>query len=197
MVRPTQDEIAEADKRAYAVFAVAEFLRQYVLARCRMEMTKLTSSVWQCVVFRLEGQRYALRLTQVEHVVSMVAVSPLPETPAVVVGVINHRGSVVPVLDLRPRLGLPRREFGLTDHLLLGRTSRRMLALPVDEVLGVTEVPAEDAVAPSTLLPGVGYVTGIVALADGLLFIHDLEALLSMDEERRLIEAMDDKEADQ
>ncbi len=158
---------------------------------------KPTSSVWQCVVFRLEGQRYALDLSQVERVVSMVAVSPLPETPAVVVGVINYRGSVVPVLDLRPRLGFPPREFGLTDHLLLGRTSRRMLALPVDEVLGVNEVRVEDTLAPSTLLPGVGYVTGIVALADGLLFIHDLEALLSMDEERRLTEAMDDNEVNE
>lgn len=158
---------------------------------------KPTSPAWQFVVFRLEGQRYALHLSQVERVVSMVAVSPLPETPAVVAGVINYRGSVVPVFDLRPRFGFPPREFGLSDHLLLGRTSRRMLALPVDEVLGVNEVPVEDTLAPSTLLPGVGYVTGIVALADGLLFIHDLEALLSMDEERRLTEAIDDDEVDQ
>lgn len=158
---------------------------------------KPTSPVWQCVVFRLEGERYALHLSQVERVVSMVAVSPLPKTPAVVSGVINHRGSVVPVLDLRPRFGFPLHEFGLTDHLLLARTTRRMLALPVDEVLGVNEVPVENILAPSTLLPGVGYVTGIVALADGLLFIHDLEALLSMDEERRLTEAMDDNEVDE
>src|SRR3989338_3148021 len=126
---------------------------------------KPTSPVWQCIVFRLEGQRYALDLSQVERVVSMVAVSPLPQTPAVVVGVINYRGSVVPVLDLRPRFGFPRREFGLTDHLLLGRTSRRLLALPVDEVLGVNEVPVENVLPPSTILRGVGYVTGIVALA--------------------------------
>ena len=153
---------------------------------------KPTSSVWPCVVFHLEGQRYALDLSQVERVVGMVAVSPLPKAPAVVIGVINHHGSVVPVVDLRPRLGFQRRECGLTDHLLIARTTRRMLALPVDEVLGVNEVLVEDIVAPSTLLCGVGYVTGIVALADGLLFIHDLEALLSMDEERRLTEAMDD-----
>lgn len=158
---------------------------------------KPTSSVRQCVVFRLEEQRYALHLSQVERVVSMVAVSPLPQTPAVVVGVINYHGSVVPVLDLRPRFGFPPRELSLTDHLLLARTTRRMLALPVDEVLGVNEVPVEDVLAPSALLPGVGYVTGIVALADGLLFIHDLEALLSMDEEQRLTEALDDNEADQ
>ena len=155
---------------------------------------KPTSPVLQCVVFRLEGQRYALDLSQVERVVSMVAVSPLPKTPAVVAGVINYRGSIVPVLNLRPRFGFRRREFDLTDHLLLGRTSRRMLALPVDEVLGVNEVSVEKILAPSTLLPGVGYVTGIVALADGLLFIHDLEALLSMDEEQRLTEALDDSD---
>ena len=158
---------------------------------------KPTSPVWQCVVFRLEAQRYALLLSQVERVVAMVAVSPLPQTPAVVVGVINHRGSVVPVLDLRPRFGFPRREFGLTDHLLLARTTRRMLALPVDEVLGVNEVPVENVLPPSTILRGVGYVTGIVALADGLLFIHDLEALLSMDEERRLTGAMNNNEVDE
>ena len=158
---------------------------------------KPTRSVLPCVIFRLEGQRYALDLSQVDRVVSMVAVSPLPKTPAIVVGVINYRGSVVPVLDLRPRLGFPRREFGLTDHLLLGRTSRRLLALPVDEVLGVTEVAVEGTIAPSTLVPGSGYVTGIVALSDGLLFIHDLEALLSTDEERRLTEAMDDHAVDQ
>lgn len=158
---------------------------------------KPTSPLWQCVVFRLEGQRYALHLSQVERVVSMVAVSPLPKAPSVVVGVINHRGSVVPVLDLRLRFGFARRAFGLTDHLLLARTTRRMLALPVDEVLDVNEVPVENIRTPSTLLPGVGYVTGIVALADGLLFIHDLEALLSMDEEQRLTEAMDDNDVDQ
>ncbi|OFW31958.1 MAG: hypothetical protein A3G76_04170 [Acidobacteria bacterium RIFCSPLOWO2_12_FULL_65_11] len=157
---------------------------------------KPASRLWQCVVFLLEGQRYALHLSQVDRVVSMVAISPLPKTPAIVSGVINHRGSVVPVLDLRPRFGLRPHECGLTDHLLLARTTRRMLALPVDEVLGVNEIPVEDILAPSTLLPGVGYVTGIVALADGLLFIHDLEALLSMDEEQRLTEAIDDREVD-
>lgn len=152
-----------------------------------------TSPAWPCVVFRLEGQRYALLLSQVERVVSMVAVSTLPQTPPIVVGVINHRGSVVPVLDLRSRLGFPRREFGITDQLLLGRTTRRVLALPVDEVLGVAEVPVEDVVAPSALVPGVGHVTGIAATADGLLFIDDLETLLSLDEERQLAEAVDDR----
>ena len=55
---------------------------------------KLTSPMWQFVVFRLEGERYALHLSQVERVVSMVAVSTLAKTPAVVAGVINHRGSL-------------------------------------------------------------------------------------------------------
>lgn len=156
-----------------------------------------TSSAWQCVVFRLEGQRCAVPLSQVERVVSMVAVAPLPKTPTVVVGVINHHGAVVPVLDLRPWLGFPPREARLSDHLLLARTARRILALPVDEVLGVHEAPVENIVPLSTLLPWTGHVTGIVALADGLLFIHDMEAFLSIDEERGLSEAIGDNEVDE
>lgn len=147
------------------------------------------------VVFAAEGERYAVRLAVVERVLPMVAVSALPKAPAVALGIINLHGAVVPVLDIRRRLGLPPRDYGLTAHLLVARTSRRAVALPVDEVLGVSEVAAEAVITPAAVLPGIGQVEGIVALADGLLFIHDLERFLSLDEERRLAEALDGAEA--
>jgi purine-binding chemotaxis protein CheW len=62
----------------------------------------------------------------------------------------------------------------------------------VDEVLGVSEVAAEAVAPPDAILPGIGHVAGIVALADGLLFIHDLDAFLSLDEERRLTESLEE-----
>lgn len=147
------------------------------------------------VVFAAESERYALRLPVVERVLPMVAVSPLPKAPAVALGVINLHGTVVPVLDIGRRLGLRPREYGLTAHLLVARTSGRIVAFPVDEVLGVSEVAAEAITPPAAILPGIGHVEGIVALADGLLFIHDLERFLSLDEERRLDEALDEAEA--
>jgi purine-binding chemotaxis protein CheW len=149
-------------------------------------------AVLRLVVFVIEEQRYALPLAAVERILPMVAVSPLPEAPAVALGVINVHGQVLPVLDIRRRFGLPPRDYDLRSHLLLARTSRRTLALPVDEVLGVSEVAAEAVAPPDAILPGIGHVAGIVALADGLLFIHDLDAFLSLDEERRLTESLEE-----
>lgn len=143
------------------------------------------------VVFSLEGQRYALQLSVVERVLPMVAVSPLPKGPAIALGVINVHGAVIPVLDIRCRFGFPSRDYGITTHLLVARTGRRTLAVPVDEVVGVREVAVHGVTAPDAVLPGIGHVAGIVALADGLLFIHDLDTFLSLDEERELTAALE------
>lgn len=150
------------------------------------------SPVITLVVFDIEGQRYALSLNNVERVLPIVAVSPLPQAPAAVLGVMNLHGQVIPVLDLRRRFGLPLCDYGLTARLLVVRTGRRILALAVDEVLGVSEVAQETITRPDALLPGIGHVAGIVTLADGLLFIHDVEACLSLDEEQRLTTALEE-----
>jgi len=150
------------------------------------------NSLHRFVAFLLDEQRYAVPLSAVERVVPMVAVSPLPKSPAIALGVINLHGTVIPVLDIRRRFGVAPHDYGISAHLVVARTSRRTLAMPVDEVLGVSEVEAESATSPDAILPGIGHVAGIVALADGLLFIHDLDAFLSLDEEQRLTEALEE-----
>ncbi len=93
-------------------------------------------------------------------------------------------------MDIRKRFGFPTRTFDPRARLLVARTPRRVLALPVDAVVGVTEVASEAVTAPEAVLPGIGYVAGIATLPDGLLFIHDLDTFLSLDEERQLTEAL-------
>lgn len=144
------------------------------------------------LVFSVAGQRYALHVSVVQQVLPMVTVSPLPKAPEVALGVFNLRGEVVPVLDLRRRLSLPARAYGPTAHLLVARTPRRTLCLPVDEALGVREVSAAAVTPAEAILPRTQHVAGIVALADGLLFIHDLDAFLSLDEGERLDESLEE-----
>ena len=141
------------------------------------------------LVFSVAGQRYALHVSAVRRVLPMVAVSPLPRAPEVALGVFNLRGDVIPVLDIRRRFGLPSHAYGPSAHLLVVRTRRRTLSLPVDEALGVREVSAAAVTPTEAVLPRTRYVAGIVALADGLLFIHDLDGFLSLDEEERLDES--------
>jgi len=146
----------------------------------------------QLVAFLLNRARYALPLSCVERVLPMVAVSPLPQAPAIVCGVINLHGRVLPVLDLRRRFGLPPGAYGPDAHLVVARTARRPVVLPVDEALGVLSVAVDAVTAPTAVLPGIGQVSGIVALPDGLLFLQDLDAFLALDEERALAAALPD-----
>jgi len=150
------------------------------------------ASALQVVVFVLDGQRYAFPLATVQQVLPMVAPAPLPEAPPIALGVINLHGLIVPMLDIRRRLGLPPREYGPADRLVVARSSRRLLAVPVDEARGGMEVMMDSIVPPETIFPGIGRVAGVAPLADGLLFIHDLDSFLSLDEEQGLTAALEE-----
>lgn len=144
------------------------------------------------VVFRIDATRFGVPLSATVRAAGMVALSAVPGAPEVVLGAIDVAGQVVPVVDLRRRLRLAPREFGVAAHLLLVATPRRMLAVPADEVLGVSEVEAARITDAGTVLPGLGRVKGVAAQPDGLLFLYDLEAFLDEDEERQLAKALED-----
>lgn len=136
------------------------------------------------VLFSLEGWTYGLWLGCVERVLRSVEVTPLPECPEVILGVVDVEGEIVPVADPRTRFHLPRREIGLHDHFMLVRTAARRLILPVDRVMEVAERP------PSDHLQNLGYLEGVVVFDDGVVLIQDLDAFLSLEEEQALAGAM-------
>jgi purine-binding chemotaxis protein CheW len=140
----------------------------------------------ELVVWRLGAQRYALPLAVVERVLPAAEVTPLPGAPEVVTGILNFQGRIVPVVDLRRRLGQPQRELLLADQIVLARTARRVLAFAVDSVQDVVDHEAQAMVDTREIPHGPGVVSGVVKLPDGLLLVHDLERLLSLDEERGL-----------
>jgi purine-binding chemotaxis protein CheW len=134
------------------------------------------------LVFSLDDQRYALALDRVQRSIRVVAITPLPDAPAIVLGIIDLAGVVIPVVDIRKRLNHPPRDLRLSDQLLIATTGRRTVALLVDEANGVIDGSPEDVVPASEILPGLGLVAGAVKLESGLVLIHDLDRLLSLDE---------------
>jgi purine-binding chemotaxis protein CheW len=141
-------------------------------------------------VFTLDARRFALRLQAVERVLPSVEVTPLPGAPDIVLGLIEIHGTVLPVVDMRTRFGLPQHEMGLEDRIIIAKTGRRAIGILVDtagEVIEVDEAAVNrEAVAP----PADGTIEGVFRTADGIVLIHDLEKLLSVGEERALAEAM-------
>lgn len=135
------------------------------------------------VVFRLDDQRFALPLDQVRRSIRAVAITPLPRAPDIVLGIIDLGGVVIPVIDTRARFDHQPRDVRLSDHLVVADTGRRTVALLVDETEGVIEASAESLVPAGEILPGIEVIDGAVKLEDGLILIHDLRRLLSLEEE--------------
>ena len=144
----------------------------------------------QLVVFDLEGQHYALPLAAVERVVHAVEVTPMNGGPEVVLGVVDMGGRILPVLNLRRRLGLPGREMQPSDRFLIVRAGRRVLALTVDGAEGVIALPASALVPANRIFPGFELIEGVVCLEDGLVLIQDLRRFLTLEEDRMLEDAM-------
>ena len=145
------------------------------------------------IVFALDRQRYALPLPVVDRVVRMVAITPLPKAPDIVLGVVNIQGRVIPVIDMRRRFRLPEREIALTDQLVVAHTVRRPVALVADAVQDVITCAEQSLIAAENILPQVEYVKGVVKLTDGLILIHDLDKFLSLEEESSLDQALENR----
>lgn len=145
----------------------------------------------QCVVFVLDGQRYALYLSAVDNVARMVHITPLSKAPEIVLGVVNVRGQIIPVINVRRRFRLPERGIALTDQLIVAHTARRPVALVVDTVTDVVECSEQSLIAAQSILPAVEYLEGVVKLKDGLILVHDLDTFLSLEEETSLDRALE------
>ena len=141
--------------------------------------------------FSLEDTRYALPLDCVDRVVRSVEITPLPDAPEVILGVINVRGRIIAVADLRRRFRLPPREITLEDKLIIAHTARRSLAVVADEVYGVSEHDSERVAGVQDISDGVRYVAGIVKTDEGVILIHDLDTFLATEDELSLQRALE------
>ena len=97
-----------------------------------MKKQLLQGSYLEVVVFEVGGRRYGLLASDVRELVRVAALLPLPRAPAVVEGILNLRGRVVPVYDIRSRFGLPPKAVELTDHLIVAQAGERLVAVRVD-----------------------------------------------------------------
>lgn len=130
------------------------------------------------VVFRMEGQSYALPIEAVQEIQQMVAVSEMPGSSGAVLGVINLRGHVIPAIDMRTLVGLSFREPSLETPMIVTYTSHGVVALIVDEVEDVVEVQADDVQQPSAVHPLASRLLGVCRFEEGLVFLFDVDAVI-------------------
>lgn len=130
---------------------------------------------------RIAGVTYGLPLARIAEVSLRIHVHPVPEIAPPIAGFVVHRGAPVPLVDMRRRLGYPGRPPRLSDHFVFACTSRRLVGLAVDRAVGLVEIDLETIQAPPR---SARHVAGVVPTRGGPLFIADLDAALSLEEER-------------
>lgn len=135
----------------------------------------------QVLVVRLDDTRLALPLEDVVEILPAMAVSPLPNTPAVIAGVVNRRGGPLPLIDLRTRLGLGARPADPGDHVVVCQVGSRTVGVWLDRAVELAEVDTGDLV-PVTEIGAASHLEGVAMLTCGLLLVCDVRSFLAADE---------------
>jgi len=138
----------------------------------------------QLVTFRLASEEYGLPITKVQEINRLLPVTMLPKTPSFMEGIINLRGRIIPVIDLRKRFQLP-----ITDHdddtrIIVVEINGQTVGITVDAVKEVVRLSTADVEAPpaSTVVDS-RYINGVGKMNDRLIILLDIDQVLSTQEE--------------
>jgi purine-binding chemotaxis protein CheW len=140
--------------------------------------------VIQLVTFRLKDESYGINVMQVQEVLRVSEIAPVPGAPSFVLGIINLRGNVVTVVDTRGRFGLPPGELDDACRIVIIEAEQQEVGILVDSVAEVVELRGSQI----DHAPNVGneessrYIQGVSTREDGLLIVVDLNKLLTDEE---------------
>ncbi len=142
------------------------------------------------VVVRLDRERYGISIEHVHEIIRMQEVTRIPRAPVFVEGVINLRGQVIPVMDLRRRFGLPAAEGDGASRIVVVEMNGNRVGMVVDAVLEVLRVPESAVVPPEALLTAsqVAFLRGVAKHGEGLILLLDLQRVLDVQEQQALQE---------
>lgn len=142
----------------------------------------------QLVVFELGGEAYGIDIGRVQEIIRMAPITRVPRAPEFVEGVINLRGKVIPVMDLRRRFGLPHEDRAKASRIVVVDVAERTVGMVVDSVSEVLRVAATQVEPPSPAVTTVeaAYLRGIAKLEERLIILLSLDEILTWEEQRGL-----------
>jgi len=144
----------------------------------------------QILVFTLDEQPYALSLHSVVKVIHAIEIRHLPNAPEIIAGIINIKGQIIPVADIRKRFGLIAHEIDPDDRLIIADTGKRQVAILVDSVTGISDLESGQQKRVKEMLPFAEHLRGVAKTDNELILIYDLEQFLSLEEENVLDQAL-------
>ncbi|GAC1410168.1 MAG: chemotaxis protein CheW [Candidatus Velthaea sp.] len=158
--------------------------------------TQLSGHTMQVVSFALGSEEYGVDIAQVQEINRMVTITHVPRAPHFMEGVINLRGQLIPIIDLRTRFGMARAEHTKNTRIVVTEIGSKRVGMVVDSVSEVLRIPVEQIEDAPDMIAGVEteYIRGVGKIEDRLIIMLDLGRVISGSEKRDL-ETLDAAEA--
>ncbi len=157
-------------------------------AKMQKEMKSQTEELLQLVSFNIGQEEFGLGIQSIQEINRMVDITRVPNSPEFVSGVINLRGKVIPIINLRKRFGFPPKESDRNTRIIVVELGTMVVGFVVDAVSEVLRIPKNITEPPPPIVAGIGseYITAVAKLENRLLILLDLERILLEKEKQQL-----------
>ncbi len=144
----------------------------------------------QLVSFNVGSEEFGIDILKVQEIIRLINITEVPNSPDFIDGIINLRGKVIPVIDLRVRLGLTKIAHNNSTRIIVVEVNSMTVGFIVDAVSEVLRIPRNITEPPPSMAAGMNseFITAVGKLEDRLLILLDLEKILSTSEKDELIE---------
>lgn len=152
-------------------------------------MSELLSGDIKVIVFQLEDEEYGIPVQQVQSIEKVEHITRVPRTAPYIKGVINLRGVVTPIIDLRSRFGLEPLKDSESSRMIIVSKEDIEVGFIVDAANDVLDLSAETIEPPPEVVGAieVGYIEGVAKLEKRLIVMIDLEEILKVEDKRSLL----------
>lgn len=142
----------------------------------------------QIVTFNIGKEKFGVDILKIKEIIRLIESTRVPNTPDFVEGVINLRGGVIPIIDVRSRFGLPRKKVDKNTRIMVFELKDKIVGFVVDRVNEVIRIPINAIEPPPDMISGIEtkYITGIAVFNNQMIILIELEEIISFDEKKVL-----------
>lgn len=155
------------------------------MQQCEMtdNLTGFTADGNQFLTFRLQEEEYGIEILRVQEIKGFSRITPIPNTAPHIKGAMNLRGTVVPIVDLRVKFGLPEAEYNQFTVIIVVTVGKKIVGLVVDAVSDVLNI-IQNEIEPAPDLGGMdtSFMTGMAKASDKLITLLNIDRLLGQEE---------------
>jgi len=157
---------------------------QETVVEKKTESTGGVDDLLQLVSFKIGSEEFGVDILKVREIIRMVAITKVPQAPSFVDGVINLRGKVIPIVDLRKRFNLEAKEYDKNTRIVVVDIVGNIMGMVVDSVSEVLRLPSNTIEPPPEIVTGINseYINGVAKLDNRLLIFLDLSKVIDVGE---------------